>query len=132
MNEEELKLLEKIEELPKELNIEIRGLILSEVCLREENQQLKEQINMHLNNEYKLKDRLEKQRKEYQETYKDVRIEIKELKEKLKASEKVRKKGINKIKTLGKFDGEKCTRGLKLWGADFNELLEILDIDKGE
>ena len=93
MNEEELKLLEKIEELPKELNLEIRGLILSEVCLREENQQLKEQ--------------LEKERK-------------------------VRKKSINKIKTLGKFDGEKCTRGLKLWGADFNELLDILDIDKGE
>ena len=45
MNEEELKLLDKIEELPKELNIEIRGLILSEVCLRKENQQLKEQLN---------------------------------------------------------------------------------------
>ena len=44
MNEEELKLLDKIKELPKELNIEIRGLILSEVCLREENQQLKEQL----------------------------------------------------------------------------------------
>ena len=44
MNEEELKLLDKIEELPKELNIEIRGLILSEVCLRKENQQLKEQL----------------------------------------------------------------------------------------
>lgn len=44
MFEEELKLLDKIEELPKELNIEIRGLILSEVCLREENQQLKEEL----------------------------------------------------------------------------------------
>ena len=44
MNEEELKLLDKIKELPKELNIEIRGLILSEVCLREENQQLKKQL----------------------------------------------------------------------------------------
>ena len=47
--------------------------------LIKENQQLREQINMYLNNEYKLKDRLEKQRKEYQETYKDVRIEIKEV-----------------------------------------------------
>ena len=44
MNEEELKLLEKIVNLPKELNIEIRGLILAEVVLREENQQLKEQL----------------------------------------------------------------------------------------
>lgn len=43
MNEEEIKLLNKIEELPKELNIEIRGLILAEICLRKENQQLKEQ-----------------------------------------------------------------------------------------
>ncbi len=45
MTEEELKLLDKIEELPKELNIEIRGLILAEVCLRKENQKLKEQLN---------------------------------------------------------------------------------------
>lgn len=44
MNEEEIKLLNKIEELPKELNIEIRGLILAEICLRKENQQLKEQL----------------------------------------------------------------------------------------
>ena len=50
MNEEELKLLDKIEELPKELNIEIRGLILSEVCLRKENQQLKEQLNKKYEN----------------------------------------------------------------------------------
>ena len=31
MNEEEIKLLNKIEELPRELNIEIRGLILAGV-----------------------------------------------------------------------------------------------------
>ncbi len=48
MNEEELKLLDKIEELPRELDIEIRGLILSEVCLREENKHLKEKINKAL------------------------------------------------------------------------------------
>lgn len=45
MNEEEIKLLNKIEELPRELNIEIRGLILAEICLRKENQQLKEQLH---------------------------------------------------------------------------------------
>ena len=50
MGGEELKLLDKIEELPKELNIEIRGLILSEVCLRKENQQLKEQLNKKYEN----------------------------------------------------------------------------------
>ena len=59
-------------------------------------------------------------------------IEIKQLKEQLKTSEKVRKEAIDKLKTLGKFDGEKCTRSFKLWTADFNELTSVLDIDKGE
>lgn len=44
MTEEELKLLDKIDGLPKDLNIEIRGLILAEVFFREENKQLKEQL----------------------------------------------------------------------------------------
>ena len=47
-------------------------------------------------------------------------------------SEKARNKCSSRIKTLGKFDGETCTRNLKLWKADFNELINILDIDKGE
>lgn len=54
------------------------------------------------------------------------------LKEKLEASEKARLKCLNKIKTLGKFDGENFTRSFTLWSADFNELAKILDIDKGE
>lgn len=56
----------------------------------------------------------------------------KQLKEQLERSEKARVKCLNKIKTLGKFDGEKCTRSFKLWTADSNELISILDIDKGE
>lgn len=59
-------------------------------------------------------------------------IEIKQLKEQLKTSEKANKEAIDKLKTLGKFDGEKCTRSFKLWTADFNELISVLDIDKGE
>lgn len=99
--------------------------------LQQENQQLKEQINMYLNNEYKLKDRLEKQRKEYQETYKDVRIEIKELKEKLKASEKARKEAIelkhkfHKDNALITFENDDLIQFM-------NKLEDILDIDKGE
>ena len=58
--------------------------------------------------------------------------ENQQLKEKLEASEKTRKEAIDKLKTLGKFDGEKCTRSFKLWTTDFNELISILDIDKGE
>ena len=57
--------------------------------------------------------------------------ENKKLKSKLESSEKARKKCINRIKMLGKFDGETCTRSLKLWKADFNQLLEILD-NKGD
>ena len=54
------------------------------------------------------------------------------LKEQLEASEKARLKCLNKIKTLGKFDGENFTRSFTLWSADFNELAKILDVDKGE
>ena len=68
-------------------------------------------------------------------TYKEQKLlwnYIKQLKKQLEASEKARLKCLNKIKTLGKFDGEKCTRSFKLWTADFNELISVLDIDKGE
>ena len=58
--------------------------------------------------------------------------ENQQLKEQLEASEKARKEAIDKLKTLGKFDGERCTRSFKLWTADFNELISVLDIDKGE
>lgn len=47
MTEEELKVLDKIDELPKDLNIEIRGLILAVVFFREENKQLKEQLQVN-------------------------------------------------------------------------------------
>lgn len=49
MTEEEIKLLNKIEGLPRKLNIEIRGLILAEICLRKENQQLKQQLEQRDN-----------------------------------------------------------------------------------
>lgn len=38
----------------------------------------------------------------------------------------------NRIKLLGKFDGEKCTRGFTMYKADFNNLLQILGKAKGE
>ena len=58
--------------------------------------------------------------------------ENQQLKEQLERSEKARLKCLNKIKTLGKFDGENFTRSFTLWSDDFNELAKILDIDKGE
>lgn len=48
MSEEEIELLNKINVLPKKLNIEIRGLILCKLYLREENKHLKEKINKAL------------------------------------------------------------------------------------
>lgn len=45
-----------------------------------ENQKLKKQLEEYIRAEFKAKDELEKQRKEYQDVYKDVRIEIKSYK----------------------------------------------------
>lgn len=65
MNKEELKLLEKIVNLPKELNIEIRGLILAEVVLREENQELKEKLQQKEDIIYKIKKCIEEKEEYY-------------------------------------------------------------------
>lgn len=90
MNEEELKLLDKIEELPKELNIEIRGLILSEVCLRKENQQLKEQLERNEKDNKELRDYLNF----YECSSNRLFGENKKLNNKLKVSEKARKESM--------------------------------------
>lgn len=69
---------------------------------------------------------------EYNSVVYSMLKENQQLKEQLERSEKARLKCLNKIKTLGKFDGENFTRSFTLWSADFNELISILDIDKGE
>ena len=51
---------------------------------------------------------------------------------KLKQRDNIINKAREKIKLLGKFDGKTCTRGFQMWVADFNNLLEILNIDKGD
>ena len=48
--------------------------------LQKENKELKQQLEEYIRAEMRLKAELEKQRKEYQEDYKDIRIEIKEYK----------------------------------------------------
>lgn len=53
------------------------------------------------------------------DTIEKLQKENKQLKERIQ-------KAIKKIKLLGKFDGEKCTKGFNLMSADFNELLDIL------
>ena len=144
MNEEELKLLDKIEELPKELNIEIRGLILSEVCLRKENQQLKEQLNKKYENvgtltseilyeeNTKLVQENQQLKKQYCErTDCSGRIgnskKVEELEKRLEASEKARKEAIELVKNNQRKDE---FVELNEWQA--RDLISILDIDKGE
>lgn len=124
MNEEELKLLDKIEELPKELNIEIRGLILSEVCLRKENQQLKEQLNKKYENVGTLTSEIL-----YEENTKLVQ-ENQQLKEQLEASEKARKEAIELINNIN--DWEICSKYDCMYKDDVLDVLRMLDIDKGE
>ena len=148
MNEEELKLLDKIEELPKELNIEIRGLILSEVCLRKENQQLKEQLNKKYENvgtltseilyeeNTKLVQENQQLKKQYCErTDCSGRIgnskKVEELDKRLEASERARKEAIEFIKEYEK------NQNLLKWNEEdyidvINEIKKYLDIDKGE
>lgn len=147
MNEEELKLLDKIEELPKELNIEIRGLILSEVCLRKENQQLKEQLNKKYENvgtltseilyeeNTKLVQENQQLKKQYCErTDCSGRIgnskKVEELEKRLEASERARKEAIEYIKGAGEM--ATYTKSIALYEEELEELLDILDIDKGE
>ena len=48
--------------------------------LQQENKELKQQLEEYIRAEMRHKAELEKQRKEYQEDYKDIRIEIKEYK----------------------------------------------------
>lgn len=124
MGGEELKLLDKIEELPKELNIEIRGLILSEVCLRKENQQLKEQLNKKYENVGTLTSEIL-----YEENTKLVQ-ENQQLKEKLEASERARKEGIELVNELA--DETDDTTCYEINKKRKEMIIDILDIDKGE
>ena len=146
MNEEELKLLDKIEELPKELNIEIRGLILSEVCLRKENQQLKEQLNKKYENVgtltseilYEENTKLVQENQQLKKQYCErtdcsgrIGKKVEELEKRLEASERARKEAIEFIKEYEK------NQNLLKWNEEdyidvINEIKKYLDIDKGE
>ncbi len=75
-----------IEKENQELELELSGYrkaILNNkemLGLKEQNQELKKQLEEYIKQNMKLKDELFDKRKEYQDTYKDVRIEIKEYK----------------------------------------------------
>ncbi len=62
------------------LDDDIKQLLGIMQTLQQENEELKKQLNEKIVLEMKLKEELEDKRKEYQETYKDVREEIKDYK----------------------------------------------------
>lgn len=97
--------------------------------LQQENKQLKEQLNEKIRSEFKLKDELFKKRKDYQETYKDVRIEIKGYKQQLKQRDEVIDDAIKYMKSieLDKTDKYMPLRDYK----EYRDLLKILQKYKG-
>ena len=78
--------VEMIEEENQELELELSGYTKAisnnkEILgLKEQKQELKKQLEEYIKQNMKLKNELFDKRKEYQDTYKDVRIEIKEYK----------------------------------------------------
>lgn len=135
MNKEELKLLEKIVNLPKELNIEIRGLILAEVVLREENQELKEQVE-YLRRSVERKEEIILDLRNENTLHSDEYVsnlekENQQLKEKLEASEKARKEALSMINSK-EYVIDFSTFGYELNNYEIFKLKNILDIDKGE
>ena len=76
----------RVKEENQELKLELSGYrqaILNNkemLGLKAKNQELKKQLEDYIKSNMKLKEELSNKRKEYQDTYKDVRIEIKEYK----------------------------------------------------
>ena len=150
MNEEEIKLLNKIEELPRELNIEIRGLILAEICLRKENQQLKEEFDRmfaiyhsrklikKFNDEYDEEDKMKNPNRDYACVCPDAEEVYKryyKLKEQLQQKEDIINKAKEYIENNPLYDIDVYEYSICLNGIDDEQtkkdLLEILD-NKGE
>lgn len=66
----------------------------------------------------------------YKNYNKRLKKENQQLKEKLEASEKARKEAIEYIKGAGEM--ATYTKSIALYEEELEELLDILDIDKGE
>ena len=56
----------------------------------------------------------------------NIRIQFEQLQQENKKYKEVIEKLSSQIKTYGKYNGEKCTRGFSMMTADFNKLLDIL------
>ena len=72
-----MNLISVVQQLPNEDIETIQGYV---EMIENENEELKKQLEEYIKQNMKLKNELFDKRKEYQDTYKDVRIEIKEYK----------------------------------------------------
>lgn len=102
------QLIEQLQQENQELKNQIETLekankqLISKVdrydAIVDERDELKKQLKEYIKQNMKLKDELFDKRKEYQDTYKDVRIEIKEYKTQQKEFIDYLENEINKIK----------------------------------
>ena len=90
-----------------------------------------------MNNNFKIKNWIDYQKmidNEYLANKKiSMNIEetyIYKLQHQSEEKDKIINKVSERLKLLGKYDGETCTRNFKMMSADFNQLLEILERGK--
>lgn len=113
--------------------------------LQQENQQLKEDVKelnllvgirqkrtliSKFDKEYDEEDKKKKPNRDYVVITPDAEEVYKryyELKEESTNYKQALNKIRDKIRILGKFDGEKCTRGFSMYSADFNDILQIIN-----
>ena len=92
---------------------------------------LVERWEYELNTKYKdLPDNIKES--DRKETYKIIPIIEEYLQHQLEEKDKIINKVSERLKLLGKYDGETCTRNFKMMSADFNQLLKILERGKNE
>ena len=66
------------------------------------------------------------------DVYLDLLNKYDDLQHQLEEKDKVIDKVSKRLKLLGKYDGETCTRNFTMMSADFNELIEQLERGKNE
>lgn len=79
IEKENQKLKEKVDKYENPEDMTLMMMWCTEK-VKDENKELKKQLEDYIKSNMKLKEELSNKRKEYQDTYKDVRIEIKEYK----------------------------------------------------
>ena len=121
------ELLKENQELKLELSGYRQAILNNKemLGLKEQNEELKKQLEEYIKQNMKLKDELFDKRKEYQDTYKDVRIEIKEYKTQQKEFIKYLEDEINKCQSNIFADGVKY--GFQLSLSKYKKITGVSD-----